>query len=92
MIVKIFGGLDLITAILFWISATFNFLPSGLIMILALYLIAKGAAFLISKDIASVLDIIAGVIIFISLSFQFPTIVVTLVTIYLLQKGVFSLL
>jgi len=92
MIVKIFGALDLITAILFWISATFNFLPQGLVMILALYLIAKGAAFLISKDIASIIDIIAGIIIFISLSFQLPTIVITLVTIYLLQKGIFSLL
>ena len=92
MVVKILGTLDLITAVLFWLSITFKIIPESFIIILALYLIAKGAAFLISKDVASVLDIITGILIFASIPFQLPRIVITLTIIYLLQKGIFSLL
>ncbi len=92
MIVKIFGILDLIAGISFWLSIMFKIIPQGFLILLAFYLIAKGTAFLISKDVASILDIIAGIIIFLSFSLQLPTMIVTIVTVYLLQKGVFSLL
>lgn len=92
MIIKILGILDIIAAVLFYFSATFEIIPSTLALLAAFYIIAKATAFIVtSKDPASFIDIIAGLIIFSSLNFTLPTIVIVLTTIYLLQKGVFSL-
>ena len=92
MIIKFLGILDICAAIFFWIFSFFNFIPEKLILIIGFYLLIKGAVFLISADIASVLDIICAGFIFLSLSFTLPKFVPILITLFLLQKGIFSLL
>jgi len=92
MIVKILGLLDIISALSFWLFALFHIIPQTLILIIAFYLLIKGAIFLISKDIASILDIICAGIIFLALNSGIPKFVAILVSLFLLQKGIFSLL
>jgi hypothetical protein len=91
-IIVLLGIADILSAILFWLSSFFHFIPSNWILIIAFYLLVKGSIFLISKDFASILDIIAAVIMFISFNFTFPAIVYIIVSLYLLQKGIFSLI
>ena len=45
-----------------------------------------------SKDIASALDVISGIIILASTAYSVSEIVSILVILYLLQKGIFSLI
>lgn len=91
MIVKILGILDIITALLFWLSAIFHVIPSSLILFLAFILLAKGIFFVISEHVASIIDILIAAVMFLSLSFQIPQMIVIIITLILLQKGVFSL-
>lgn len=91
MIVKILGVLDILSAMAFWLFAFFHIIPESLITIIAFYLLVKGIIFLISLDVASALDIIVSVLMFVSLTFALPNIVVFLISLYLLQKGVLSL-
>ena len=90
MIIKTLGTLDIISAILFWIHAFFHIIPEPIVVAIALYLLVKGLLFLISKDFMSALDVISAAIIFLSLSFTIHPIIVMLVTVFLLQKGIFS--
>jgi hypothetical protein len=92
MIIKILGLLDILSAFSFWLFAFFGFPPKSLIMLFAFYLLVKGVIFLISADIASILDIISAGIIFLSFSFALPKFLVILVTLFLIQKGIFSLI
>ena len=91
MIIKILGVLDIITAALFWIFSFFGIIPESFILVSAIYLITKGIIFVISDHFASVADIIAGIAIFASLSFAMPAFVIIIITLYLAQKGIFSL-
>ena len=91
MIVKILGVFDLISAAIFWLYFFFH-IGSSIIIFPAIYLIIKGALFLISLDIPSVIDIIVGILILISLNFSLPIFIGVLIILYLLQKGVLSLL
>lgn len=92
MILKILGIIDILTAIFFWTFGILGIVPKSIILIFAFYLLIKGVVFLISADIASILDIVCASIIFISLNFVIPTFLVIIVAIFLLQKGIFSLL
>ena len=92
MIVKILGILDIIAAIIFWLFGMFHIIPSNIILIVAFYLLIKGIIFLISLDVASILDVIVSVLIFISLNFALPKVIVFLIALYLVQKGILSLL
>ncbi|MEI6058345.1 MAG: hypothetical protein WCP89_01100 [archaeon] len=92
MIVKILGIIDILAAATFWMYSFFHIFPASFIMILALFLIAKGAAFVISDHFASIGDIIAGVLIFVSIDLAMPAFIVIIITLYVLQKGVFSFL
>ena len=93
MIIKLLGVLDILSAMLFFLFAYLNWVSGTFVVFAAIYLIFKGTAFvLLAKSIVSGLDLIAGIIIFVSLDFVFPQIVVLIVIFYLLQKGVFSLL
>lgn len=91
VLVKIMGIVDLLAAVLFWIFAFFGIIPKSGIMLIAFYLLIKGAVFLISADVASILDIVCSLLIFIALSFSLPKILVFIVVLFLLQKGFFSL-
>jgi hypothetical protein len=90
--IKILGIFDILTALLFWIFATFHidFLYK-FIMVLAIILIIKGAIFLISLDIASIIDIVMGGIIVLSLFIALPKLLVFFIAFFLIQKGIFSL-
>lgn len=92
MMVKILGILDILAAIIFWLFGMFYIIPSTIILIIAFYLLVKGILFLISLDIASILDIIASIFIFVSLNFVLPKVIVIIIVLYLIQKGIFSLL
>lgn len=88
--IKILGSLDIFSAIMVWIAAVFHIIPSPLLLLIAFYLLTKGVFFLISADIASIIDIICAVLIFLSLSFDMPVFVSIIVALFLLQKGIFS--
>lgn len=90
MILKILGSLDIFTALSLWIFHFFHIIPEKFIMVLAFYLLAKGIFFLISQDIASILDVICAGIIFLSFNFTIPAFVIILVSLFLLQKGILS--
>ncbi|MBU4086492.1 MAG: hypothetical protein KKB21_02850 [Nanoarchaeota archaeon] len=91
MIVKILGIFDMLAALLFWVFGIFGIIPPNLILILAVYLLVKGLIFVISADVASVIDILVSLIMFLSLSFHIPQIIVITATLILIQKGAFSL-
>jgi len=92
MIIKFLGILDILAAILFWLFGFFHIIPESIITFFALYLLAKGIFFVISLDIASFLDIFAAILILLSLVIIMPKIIIILITLYLIQKGVMSLL
>jgi len=90
MIVKLLGILDIFSALV--LLSTYFFTPTILIWIAGAYLIIKGAIFLVSWTIVSILDVIAGIILLSTLTFQIPTVLLILTSFFLLQKGVISLL
>jgi len=92
MILKLLGILDIISALIFWIFGMFHIIPLNFILVIAFYLIIKGIIFSISLDAASVIDILVSILIFVSIGFALPKIIVFLIALYLIQKGVFSLL
>jgi hypothetical protein len=92
MLLKLLGILDLICAGALLIqNYFFKLFPTKFIFILAFYLVIKGAIFLISLDFASILDILSGGIIILSVFFVLPKILIGAVIFYLIQKGVISL-
>lgn len=92
MIVKILGIMDLLAGIFFWIFALFGIIPSSIISFFALYLVIKAIIFLISEHFASALDLISGIIMFSSLAFNLPDFIAIIISLYLVQKGIFSLI
>jgi hypothetical protein len=92
MIIQILGILDVIVAISFWIYGVFGLIPSGLVLILGLILLGKSIGFIYNLNIASILDIVCAMIIIFSSTIDIPIILVIIVSLFLLQKGIFSLL
>jgi len=93
MIVKVLGILDILAAALIFLNNNFaNLLPAKILWIVAFYLIIKGIIFLLGADIASIVDIICGSVIILSIFFVLPKLVTLLVVLFLIQKGAFSLL
>jgi len=92
IIIKILGIFDIIAALSFWVFSLFGVLPHTLILIFGFYLLIKGTIFLISADIASILDIACSVVFFLAISFPIPKVIAIIVSLFLIQKGIFSLL
>ena len=94
MITKLFGILDILTALAFFLNNNFDrtgsWFPNSLVLILAIYLIIKGIIFVIILDFASLIDIICAIIILISLVTPINAVLTFLVVIFLFQKGIFS--
>tara|TARA_Y100000310_G_scaffold279332_1_gene298374 strand:+ start:1422 stop:1709 length:288 start_codon:yes stop_codon:yes gene_type:complete len=89
--VKILGTIDLVTAILFWVFMVFDITGlTQIITLLGIFLLVKGIVFATTADIASVLDIISAMVIIVASSFNVHIIIVVIVSLYLLQKGIFS--
>jgi hypothetical protein len=91
VIVKILGIADIIAAIIFWGFGMFHIFPKTLVMFFAFYLLIKGVVFLISADIASILDVSCAILMFIALNMGMPKLLIIIITLFLLQKGLFSL-
>lgn len=91
MIIKLLGVLDIFVGIVFWLFGIFNIIPSSFILILGLFLLVKGIVFITGLSIISILDIISGIIIVSASGMDMPNLVIILVSLFLIQKGVFSL-
>jgi hypothetical protein len=90
MFVKVLGILDIFSALIF-VLFFFSIMPFSFVIFSAAYLVLKGVIFLISKNLISILDILSGAVML--LSFLFPkSWLIWLVSAYLIQKGIFSLL
>lgn len=92
MLVKFLGIFDIFVAICFWLFGIFHIFPEKFIFVLGIILLVKGLIFIFGLSIVSFLDIIFGIIIIIASSTTIPNVVVILTTLFLLQKGIFSLL
>ena len=93
MIIKILGILDIFVAIFFWIFMIFSIESlSSFVFLMGLFLLAKGIVFLTQLSIASILDIISSIFIIIGSYINLPVLVVVIISLFLLQKGIFSLL
>ncbi len=93
MIIKILGLLDILTAIIFWIYTVFNLnILSPFIFLLGLFLLIKGIVFAFNINLISIIDIILSFIIIYSVSSEISDIIVIIVSLFLIQKGIFSLL
>ncbi|PIR89766.1 hypothetical protein COS93_02060 [bacterium (Candidatus Gribaldobacteria) CG07_land_8_20_14_0_80_33_18] len=91
--VKILGILDILTAIILLslISASSNIgPPKGMVILFGILICLKGLIFL--RDIASVLDIGMGVLLFLSLFIVLPPLLLSIAAGFLGLKGILSLL
>lgn len=92
MIVKILGIADIITAILFWIFAVFNVRSlAGIVLLLGLFLLVKGIVFIANLSLASLLDIMSSIFMIYASSNEIQIIFIIAISLFLLQKGIFSL-
>ena len=88
MIVKILGLMDIFVALTFWIFGIFNLsFLSEFIFILGIILLIKGVIFMTQLSIASILDIIAALILIASssTSVAMPKLVVIIIALVLLS-------
>ena len=92
MIIKILGILDIFVGIVFWLFGVFGIIPKSFILLIGIILLVKGLMFSIKPNITSILDVISAILILSSTSITLPFIIIFLVSLFLLQKGVFSLL
>jgi hypothetical protein len=95
MLVKLLGLLDFITIFLFLIKNYFDksgWFPHIFLIVAGLYLIIKGAIFILSMDYASIIDIISGVVILFAAYYQIPSLIAMVVIILVGQKAFFSLM
>ena len=94
MIIKVLGILDIFVGLVFWLFGIFHIIPNSFILILGLFLLVKGIVFVFGLSITSFLDIISAVIIIAASATEImmPKIVIILVAIFLIQKGIFSLM
>ena len=92
MIIKVLGILDLFVGSIFWLFGIFHIIPSSFVLILGLFLLAKGIIFITGLSITSFLDIISAIVIITATSIALPKIIIILISIFLIQKGIFSML
>ena len=96
MLLKLLGIFDIIAALAFFINNNLDkansWFPNGIVIILAIYILLKGLIFVIILDFVSLIDIICAIIIFISLLTPINAVITFLVVIFLIQKGIISLI
>ena len=89
MFIKMLGVADLLTALVVLFSSV---LPSEIIIGFGIYLLVKGGFFLLSGDKMSSIDVGVAVYIFLAANNVSTPVVTALASLFLLQKGAFSLL
>lgn len=92
---KILGFLDIISAIVLFLVG-FTKLAIPILLIFAFYMIAKGILFaamsgLDAGSFASFVDIAIGVVFYLSVSFTIPKLILSIGSLFLIQKGILSL-
>jgi len=92
MLVKFLGVLDIFIAACFWLFGILNIFDPGFILVLGFILLAKGLIFLIGLSPASFLDIACATIIITATYITMPKAIVIVLALFLLQKGIFSML
>jgi len=88
MIMLLLGLIDIIIAIVA-VLLSFGIHLNALAYIAGAYLVLKGMLFL--KSFASVIDMVAGILLLLGILFAFPPWVFWVIAAYLVQKGIFSL-
>lgn len=90
MIVKLLGGLDFLAGLIFLLFEFTEIIPYSVVVYFGLFLIVKGALFGIPEfNVISIIDIVCGILFLLSFFGMF-NFIVWIVSIYLLQKGLFS--
>jgi hypothetical protein len=88
LLFKILGIGDLLAMLSIWIAPM---VPEKFILLTAIYLLGKGGIFAIGGDFASYIDVVCGLYI-LGIIFGIGNVIVsTLISLYLLQKGIYSL-
>jgi len=90
----VLGVADIITAILFNTHNNFGFFPAEWVFVFGIYLLIKGGLFSLTLDIASIIDVICALIIISSIHFGFVVnpLGCAIISLYLLAKGIMSLM
>lgn len=89
MLVKLLGFIDLAAVIAVLLS---SILPTRVLLALGIFIILKGFTFGITRSVMNMLDIVCGVLI-ILMAFKITSLtIIILVTLFLLQKALFSVL
>lgn len=91
MLVKILGIFDFVAAILLFVLSFGLKIPTSIIIFFIVVLLMKGA-FVLTKSIASVMDIFAAIIFILAIYFTLPRLLLIIPAILLLQKGFFSII
>jgi uncharacterized membrane protein HdeD (DUF308 family) len=94
MIIKILGFFDIVAGILLFLTP-FVSISKTILLMFALYLVVKGAFFLITGGIGifaltNMGDILAGLMFYLAVPFALPKILLALVSLFLVQKGILS--
>jgi hypothetical protein len=93
MIIKLLGILDIFIGICFWIFGIFNLhFMSEFVFVLGIILLVKGVIFMTQLSIASILDIVSAIIIISTVTAGLPKIIVIIITLFLFQKGIISII
>lgn len=90
MLVKLLGGIDLISGLILIFGANKE-LPTVLLLILGIILLTKTVIGGL-RDFASWIDIFAGIIFILSIFFPVYWIICVIAGILLIQKGIFSVI
>jgi len=90
MLVKILGLVDFISALFLFLIGLNMKMPNTLIIIFGVVLLVKGM-FIFFGDFVSLMDLYAGILLILSLSFTIPRFLIIIAVFLLLQKAFFSL-
>lgn len=94
MIIKVLGVIDIFTGLLFWAFGILGIGNKEFILLLGLILLIKGIVFMTSMNIISLFDMLSGGVIILAVGGSgegISKIIVIIVSLFLLQKGAFSL-
>lgn len=90
IITKILGTGDIIIALLIFLAVEYHLIPKSIIFAIGIYLVVKSLIFIWGRDIASMVEIILGILIITSIYIAFPFWSYRIIIAYFAIKGVFS--
>jgi len=90
MLIKILGAIDLIISLAIFSQSWGLDIPKTMVIVFATILFIKGL-FIITGDIASVLDWIVAIVLIIEIFYNLPAFILIIAGFLLLQKGFLSI-